>query len=201
MTHLFLSCPIAQQVWQWAGQVWACVSGGSCPPIVASVLLADDVSVWQPGAALSALWCRFRLSVLHALWCSAGKARLAQLPVTARSVCARIVAVNRKLISQHWFRVDMRLADLNACPQWLASRSPAITLAQFQEWWCPAGALCRVHVLAGHAPKLQVVWDGQHPVPLPLAPVVPSLQGPGAADVDVDLGDDLCDSDVDLYDG
>ena len=146
MTHLFLSCPIAVQVWEWARQVWACVSRGEHPPIVASVLLADDVSVWRPCAALSTLWCRFRLSVLYALWCQAGEARRAQTPLSARSVCARIVAANCKLMSQHWYRVDMRLAELSACLQWLASRQPAITLAQFQEWWCPLGALCRVHV-------------------------------------------------------
>ena len=200
MTHLFLSCPIAVQVWEWACQVWACVSGGDRPPIVASVLLADDVSVWRPCAALSTLWCRFRLSVLYALWCQAGKARRAQTPLSARSVCARIVAANRKLMSQHWFRVDMRLAELSTCPQWLSSRHPAITLAQFQEWWCPLGALCRVHVPAGSGPKLQVKWDMHHPVPLPPEPPQPDVPFEALDDVDVDLGSDLSASDVDLYD-
>ena len=96
----------------------------------------------------------------------------------------------------------MRLSDLHACPQWLASRNPAITLAQFQEWWCPSGALCRVHVSAGGPPKLQVVWGHQQPVPLPPVPV-PDPAGASVAsaamDLDVDIGEDLYASDVDLY--
>ena len=198
VSHMFLSCPIAGQVWDWAIQVWARVSGGSCPPIAASVLLADDVSVWRPVAALSTLWTRFRLSVLHALWSATGRARHGHSAECARSVCARIVAVNRKLMMRHWFRVDLRLTDLHACPQWLLARNPSISLAQFQGWWCPLGALCRVDVVAGQQPKLRALWTAHHPVPLPPAPIQSHDVG-GEAIANVDLGEDLYPSDVDSY--
>ena len=200
LSHLFLSCSVATQVWHWALQVWSHVSGGHVPPLAASVLLADDVSVWRPAAAVSVLWTRFRLSVLHALWSEAGRARHGQ-SASARSVCARIVATNRKLMLRHWFRVDLRLAQLNACPQWLLSRNPAISLAQFQEWWCPSGALCCVHVLAGQRPQLQALWTAHFPVPIPVAPTpAPQHEGLGPHFVvDVLLDADLYPSDIDSY--
>ena len=93
---------------------------------------------------------------------------------------------------QHWFRVDLRRDQLDACPHWLLSRDPSITLETFQGWWCGAGALCRVILPAGARPKLRVCWDTHAPVPLPAA----AGWHPPMQDVDVDLGMDV---DVDLF--
>ena len=84
---------------------------------------------------------------------------------------------------QHWFRVDMRLAAFRMSPHWLLSRSPSLTLDQFQGWWCASRVLCCVTVPAGARPHIALLWDVQRPVPLPPVPLVP-----GYDDVDLDPG-------------
>ena len=71
------------------------------------------------------------------------------------------------LILRHWFRVDLRRSALGGCPHWLLSRDPALTIGQFEQWWCAGGVLCRVIAVAGSRPRCEVVWDGERPVPLP----------------------------------
>ena len=64
---------------------------------------------------------------------------------------------------RHWFRVDMGLSDLGACPHWLTARHPSLILDRFKEWWCPLGSLCRLHAGAGAKPHLQQLWDPHSP--------------------------------------
>ena len=140
---------------------------------ILAVLLADGSQAWQPPASLRPLWLRLRVAALHALWVVAGAARRSAVPHPARLVAARILYGMRKLIVRHWFRVDMRLSDLNACPHWLTARTPSLTLEKFKEWWCPAGPLCCLQDVAGAKPRLQLLWSAQEPVPLPAPPPQP----------------------------
>ena len=91
------------------------------PPIVASVLLADDVRVWKPAPSLQLLWTRHRLHTLHAIWSSAGKARVTGTAVDVRSVALRVLLACRKFMLHDWFRVGLRRSALGECPQWLLS--------------------------------------------------------------------------------
>ena len=170
--------------------------------LAASDLLADDRRVWRPPAALCALWTWLRLAVLHALWCAACTARMRQRTATARTVAASVLCHCRELIVQHWFRVDLHRAGLDACPHWLLSRDPSISVGTFQGWWCGAGALCRVSLLAGARPKLTVRWDSHTPVPLPMPVPVPPLDvavGDRSRHDDLDLGEELDLLDVDIF--
>ena len=167
LSHLFLACPLADGVWRWLFEVWVRVSGDLPPPLAASVLLADDDSVWQPSAELRPLWTRLRLATLHALWCAAGKARQGSGPTSVRTIAASVVASCRQLMISHWFRVGLHRAALGVCPQWLLSRDPSLSTPQFTDWWCARGVLCRVIVYAGSRPKMQILFSDTHPVPLP----------------------------------
>ena len=193
--HLFVHCPLASEVWAWVAEVWACVSGGTRPPVAASVLLADDGRVWHPPSDLSPLWTRLRLAVLHALWCAACRARHDQVPASARSIAAQVISFCRGLMVQHWFRVDLHRPNLGACPHWLLGRHPALTLDKFRGWWCASAALCRVIAAAGAKPRMEVVWNAEAPVPLPAA--VPAIAAPAPRYPDVDLGEDM---DLDVID-
>ena len=178
LSHMFISCAVAASVWSWLLDVWERLTGVSCPPLCAAVLLADDRRVWQAPTALRPLWQRIRLAALHALWVVACKAARSPDPSPARSVASRIVYGIRKIIMRHWFRVDMRLSDLGSCPHWLVARQPALSLHDFQQWWCPPGPLCVLHDVAGAKPRLQLLWDAHSPVPLP---------GPGLSSPTVQL--------------
>ena len=117
-----------------------------------------------------------RLAVLHAVWCAAyaaGSTRHSGVPASARCVAARVLCFCRKLMLQHWFRVDIRFAALRTCPHRLLSRSPSLTPDQFQGWWCASRVLCCVTVPAAAGAGLQIAipW-GQRPVPLPSIPLL-----------------------------
>ena len=70
--------------------------------------------------------------MLHAIWCAACYARSGRGSASAHGIAARVLCHCRKLMFQHWFRVDLRRGQLAACPQWLLSRDPTITLGTFQ---------------------------------------------------------------------
>jgi hypothetical protein len=67
LSHVFLTCPLASQVWSWLGTVWESVTGHRFPMSVA-VLLADDRRPWRPTPDPEALWVRLRLLCVAALW-------------------------------------------------------------------------------------------------------------------------------------
>ena len=67
LSHVFLTCPLACQVWGWLGTLWESVTGHRFPTSVA-VLLADDRRPWRPAPDAEALWVRLRLLCVAALW-------------------------------------------------------------------------------------------------------------------------------------
>jgi hypothetical protein len=67
LSHVFLTCPLASQVWSWLGTLWESVTGHRFPMTVA-VLLADDRRPWRPAPDAEALWVRLRLLCEGALW-------------------------------------------------------------------------------------------------------------------------------------
>ena len=195
LSHLFLTCPLADAVWHWISQVWVLLAGGSPPPLAASVLLAGDRRVWQPAQAFRAVWLRLRLLTLHELWKAACKARMQACTVTAHGIALRLLAGFRKLLARDWFRVDMRLSDLGACPQWLLARNPTLTVQSFQQRWGPSGAFFSFVAAAGSKPKVHILWDADTPASVPAVPQMVPFFEPQPANLDLFQHD----SDVDMY--
>ena len=166
LSHMFITCQVAAPVWGWIASLMACMPDCTRPPLTVSVLLADDCRVWRPPSKLQPLWLRLRLATLHALWCEAARVRHGGPAVSARVVACRVLAYCRKLMMQHWMRVGLRRRDLGACPQWLMSRDPRLSVDTFGDWWCAGTVLCEV-VHAGPRPQIDIRWDAHRPVPIP----------------------------------
>ena len=95
LSHTFLTCPLAHQVWTWVGDLWATLTGARFPVCVA-VLLADDRRAWQPPPDAAELWLRLRLLVLAALWkahCRRGHGDPTPLVTVIAAFVSRVRAV------------------------------------------------------------------------------------------------------------
>lgn len=70
LSDLFMHCPAAAQAIEWLCEVWGVVTGQS-PPAAIAVLLAVDITVWQPESE-ALRHGRLRLATLHSI-CSAAQ--------------------------------------------------------------------------------------------------------------------------------
>jgi hypothetical protein len=161
LSHVMLSCPISQAVWQWFGAVWTAVTQQPAPPLHADLLLADDRrGPWQPAAGLDSLWQRLRLMVITQLWDAYCRARSRpEQPTQAAHIAARIISAARSQMRRDWLLVgsDIRLRA-GVLSHWLRGRQPTMTAEVFQSRWCrPAEVTEPPHM---H-------WTAAHPVPLP----------------------------------
>ena len=132
LSHLFVQCPIAVEVWAWfAEQVWARVQPGETVDFSSSrILMLDDGSIWQPPAALQQLWTYLRLLLLESIWVvrcsSSGK------PFSSRQVISRFLAALQQQLKQDWARTLGDIGLNSGVPlSWLKGRSPVLSAAKF----------------------------------------------------------------------
>ncbi len=67
LSHTFLTCPLAQQLWRWLGDVWSALTDAPLP-VCAAVLMADDRRMRCPAPDAADLWIRLRILGLATLW-------------------------------------------------------------------------------------------------------------------------------------
>ena len=168
LSHVMLTCPASQAVWQWFASIWTAISQQEPPPLHADLLLADDRrGPWQPAPHLGSLWQRLRLLVITQLWTAYCTARSRpDRQVTPAHIAARVLAAARDRMRRDWLLVgsDIRLRA-GVLSHWLRGRQPAMTQEQFQQRWCHADALCSLPEDMQEPPIIH--WTAMHPVPLP----------------------------------
>ena len=168
LSHVMLTCPVSQAVWQWFASIWTAISQQEPPPLHADLLLADDRrGPWQPSPQLGSLWQRLRLLVITQLWTAYCTARSRpDRQVTPAHIAARVLAAARDRMRRDWLLVgsDIRLRA-GVLSHWLRGRQPAMTQEQFQQRWCHGDALCSLPEDMQEPPIIH--WTAMHPVPLP----------------------------------
>lgn len=152
LSHLFVQCPIAVQVWAWFAQVWAKVQPGAAVDFSSiRLLLLDDSSVWQPPAALQQLWTYLRLLLLESIWvvrCSSNGR-----PFTSSQVTSRFLAELQQQLKQDWARTQGDIRLNSGVPlSWLRGRSPVLSPAKFTAKWQRSGVLYTL--VGGEGPRL-----------------------------------------------
>ena len=171
LSHIFITCQLAQALVGWLCDVWGAIDPGHRPPPTFAVLAVGDTRAWKP--QWPALWTRLRLRLLHELWRShaamqqdGGQHR----PAPASAVASRIVLGAAADMRLDWLRASMPahvLAD--ACGSWMTGggrpRSLAEARTEFEKLWCANGVLCQLPP-AG-APKPIIRWSASWPVPFP----------------------------------
>jgi hypothetical protein len=170
LSHVFLHCPVAVLVTQWLCDVWERVTGGQRPPRSAAVLLADDITVWDPGLRLRPLWTVLRLMTLSAIWSATVKRGRIGLQASATSIAAKVVYSVRLLMEQDWqlAAVDIRLHS-GVCSALFRGRAPHLSLAAFEGKWCHRGVLAGAPAggLGQPLVKPTIRLSASWPVPLP----------------------------------
>lgn len=171
LSHVFLHCPVAEQVTQWLCDLWSCLTAGQTPPRSVAVLLADDTTQWDPGPQLQQLWVVLRLTTLSAIWSATRKRSISGTAVNATSIAATVVYQIRLLMEQDWqlVDVDIRLQS-GVCSAWFRGRSPSMSASDYTAKWCHRGILATAPTGGGqNSPitrpclRLSATW----PVPLP----------------------------------
>ena len=163
ITHVFLDCPVAQQVTGWACRFWAAVTAAPPPPRTAAVFFAGDRAAWDPGdPPLRDLWDTVRLAVLFFLWAARCQGREQLRPASALSVVARVVHYLRSRLLADQLRAYSAAARADAAD---AGRpGPLLDPHAFARRWCHRGVLCTSgDSAASVVPRLTLV----HPVPPP----------------------------------
>jgi hypothetical protein len=163
LSHTFLSCPLAHQVWVWVGDLWASLTGARFPVSVA-VLLADDRRAWQPPPDAAELWLRLRLLTLAALWkahCRRGHG----VPTPLVTVIAGFVSRVRAIMASDAALVcddGPRFATVGG--DTVRTPLPAFTRAAFLARWGLRDLLCSWPA-ASARPALRFTLV--HPAPVP----------------------------------
>jgi hypothetical protein len=67
LSHTFLTCPLAQELWRWLGDVWSALTDARFP-VCAAVLMADDRRMLRPAPDAVDMWIRLRILGLATLW-------------------------------------------------------------------------------------------------------------------------------------
>ena len=108
-SHPCVTCPLASAVWAWLREVWASISGATCPPATLSDLLADDVRIFHPPPwlMLNPLWTRLRLAVCMLTGVQLCQARHGQSPAGAHSIAACVLSYCQGLMLQHWVWIGL----------------------------------------------------------------------------------------------
>ena len=135
LSHVTLTCPVSQAVWQCFASTWTAISQQEPLPLHADLLLADDRRYpWQPAARLASLWQRLRLMVITQLWAAYCTSRSRPYQATPSHIAARDLAAARDRMRRDWLLVgsDIRLRA-GVLSHWLRGRQPAMTREQFQQ--------------------------------------------------------------------
>ena len=162
LEHLFLECPVGKQALEWLCSLWQRIDTGPAPLFVATVLLADDASVWRPSstpAGLQTLWTILRVTMLKRVWLARQACVFHADPsaMNAVRVVAAFVQEIGSLIRQDWLRVkgDIR-QEGGVCPTWFRGRTASLPAAEFKSRWCVGSVLARVSQDAQGSPLLKV---------------------------------------------
>ena len=128
LSHVLLTCPVSQAVWQWFASIWAAISQRQPRPLHADLLLADDRrGPWQMLEELAGLWQRLRLLVITQLWgvyCTARSRSDRQM--TAAHIAARVLAAARDQMPRNWLVFRSASGSGQGClATGLGSGSPA----------------------------------------------------------------------------
>ena len=170
LTHIFVTCQLAQAVVRWLCDVWAALDPGNRPPSTFAVIAVGDPGTWTP--QWPELWMRLRLRTLHELWRSHAAMQRAQQPASACAIASRIVLGAAADMRLDWLRASMpahALAD--ACGSWMTGNgrplSPEEAREQFEQLWCVNNVLCQLPAAGASAPDIR--WSASWPVPFPAA--------------------------------
>jgi hypothetical protein len=138
---------VGKQALEWLCGLWQLIDTGPAPLFMASVLLADDASVWRPSpapAGLQPLWTILRITMLKRVWLARQACVLGgdSAEFTAARVVAAFVAEIGTLIRQDGLRVkgDIRQAG-GVCPSWFRGRTAGLPKEDFKRWWCVRSVL------------------------------------------------------------
>lgn len=157
LSHMFVQCPIAAQVWEWFARLWSRVQPGVQVDVSnVRILLLDDSSVWQPPATLQQLWTYLRLLMLESIWlvrcASNGK------PYTSRQVVSRFLAALQQQLKNDWARTQADIRLNSGVPlSWLRGRNPVMSREKFTARWQARGVLYTQGGEGG--PRLCFDWD------------------------------------------
>lgn len=164
ISHTYLRCPTSLRVWEWLLGVWTLASEHPPPPLVESVLLADDQTSWRPPPSLQPLWTRLRIATIYALHTASALHRQGAR-YSSTAVAAMLVHLLRAQMFSDRQRVDTPLSSLasTVCSStWLRGRRPSITLVEFRVLWGKPGVLYaaqphgRLHIRLSTSTPLQV---------------------------------------------
>ena len=170
LSHIFISCKIAEAVVKWLCGTWGAIDPGNTPPATFAVIAVGDPGAWTP--QWPQLWLRLRLRALHELWRSHAAMQQddTQSPAPASAVASRIILGATADMRLDWLRATMPAAALaDACGSWMTGSgrtpSPDEAREQFNQLWCANGVLCQMPP-AG-APRPLIRWSASWPLPLP----------------------------------
>lgn len=149
LQHLFFRCPVGRSALRWLGALWEHLHPASAPVgLRLRILLADDLSTWQPPLRLVGLWTLLRVTMLKRIWMARSAVAAGEAPPTAFTVAAVLgafVAEIRGLILQDWARVQGDVRQFSGvCPAWFRGRQPQLPLQRFKGLWCARGVLAAV---------------------------------------------------------
>jgi ABC-type molybdate transport system permease subunit len=143
-------------------KAWLSMDNRIAAAQLATVLLADDASVWRPSstpAGLQTLWTILRVTMLKRVWLARQACVFHADPsaMNAVRVVAAFVQEIGSLIRQDWLRVkgDIR-QEGGVCPTWFRGRTASLPAAEFKSRWCVGSVLARVSQDAQGSPLLKV---------------------------------------------
>lgn len=152
LQHMFLECPVGKVAMQWVCGLWQRIDPGPAPLFAASVLLADDASVWRPSQhikGLQALWTLLRVTMLKRIWLTRQACAHSDNtggPFTATRVVASFVTEVTALLRHDWLRVHGDLpSSSGVCPTWFRGRRQrGVSEDDFVARWCRNAVLAQV---------------------------------------------------------
>jgi hypothetical protein len=166
ITHIFMHCPVAQQVTGWAGRLWEAVTQQPPPPRTVHVWLAADRAAWRPGEHAE-LWHMLRVSVLYFLWTARCTGRGEGRALPALAVVAQVVRHMRARMREDAVRAFSRVEDYGVMGgEWLPHRPP-LSPSAFRRRWAYRGILCAVDDRAAGPRDVRVRMTLVHPVQPP----------------------------------
>ena len=141
LSHMFVQCPIARQVWQWFARIWHRVQPAAQVDFSSTrIVLLDDGSVWQPPAELQQLWTYMRLLMLESIW--SVRCRSNGKPYASRQVISRFLAALQQQLKHDWARTQGDIRINSGVPlSWLKGRNPVMPQHKFAARWQGSGGL------------------------------------------------------------
>ena len=164
ISHVFIDCPVARRVRDWACALFHAVWQRRPPPSAdgTAVWLAGDFREWDPGGDGAVLWSILRLAVLHYLWTARCQGRQDGQPRSARTIIAQLVHYLRGCMVDDAIRAFSPLHEYAITGgEWLPDR-PTLDPSGFHTRWAYRGVLC-THT----GSTLHIHLTLTHPLPLP----------------------------------